>query len=60
MSTMFTLIRSIITFRKNKKGTPILEEILLIGIAIFIFIIIFSVILNMIDWSTESIEDLFR
>lgn len=54
---IFQLFKS---FKFNKKrGSPILEEILLIGIAIFIFAIIFGVILNLIDWSTTSIEDLF-
>ena len=53
----FQLFKS---FRFNKKrGSPILEEILLIGIAIVIFAIIFGVILNLIDWTTTSIEDLF-
>ncbi len=57
MWMIFQLLKS---FRFNKKrGSPILEEILLIGIAIFIFAIIFGVILNLIDWSTTSIEDLF-
>jgi len=45
-------------FRK-KRGSPILEEILLIGIAILIFAIIFGVIFSLIDWSTTSIDNLF-
>ena len=57
---MWMIFQLFKTIRFNKKrGSPILEEILLIGIAIFIFAIIFGVILNLIDWSTTSIEDLF-
>jgi hypothetical protein len=44
---------------KKKRGSPILEEILLIGIAVIIFAIIFGVILSLIDWTKVAIEDLF-
>jgi hypothetical protein len=44
---------------KKKRGGPILEEILLIGIAVFIFAIIFGVIISLIDWTKVSIGDLF-
>ncbi len=44
---------------KKKRGSPILEEILLIGIAVLIFAIIFGLILNLIDWTQLSIEDFF-
>jgi len=44
---------------KKKRGSPILEEILLIGIAILIFAIIFALIWNLIDWSTDGIGDFF-
>ncbi|MCE7742693.1 MAG: hypothetical protein GOP50_09565 [Candidatus Heimdallarchaeota archaeon] len=43
----------------KKRGSPILEEILLIGIAILIFAIIFGVIFSLIDWSTTSIDNFF-
>lgn len=46
-------------FLDKKKGSPILEEILLIGIAILIFAIIFGIIFSLIDWSTTSIDNLF-
>ncbi len=36
---------------KKKRGSPILEEILLIGVAILIFAIIFGLIWGLIDWS---------
>ena len=44
---------------KKKKGSPILEEILLIGVAILIFGIIFGIILNLIDWAGVAIGDFF-
>jgi hypothetical protein len=44
---------------KGKRGSPILEEILLIGIAILIFAIIFGLIFNLIDWTTTSFGDFF-
>ena len=57
---MLMVIQSIKNLILNKKkGGPILEEILLIGIAILIFAIIFGVIMGLIDWSTTSFEDLF-
>lgn len=47
-------------FLKKRRATPILEEILLVGIAIFIFAIIFGIILNLIDWSQTTIGDIFN
>lgn len=44
---------------RSKKGSPILEEILLIGVAILIFAIIFGLIFNLIDWTTTSFGDFF-
>ena len=43
----------------KKRGSPILEEILLIGIAIIIFAVIFGVIFSLIDWATVSFDDFF-
>ena len=43
----------------KKRGSPILEEILLIGIAILIFAIIFGVIFSLIDWATVSFDNFF-
>jgi len=56
---MIPRIKTIKLLSQNKKGSPILEEILLIGIAIFIFIIVFSVVANMIDWTSNSLKDFF-
>ncbi|UJG42741.1 MAG: hypothetical protein K9W46_10170 [Candidatus Heimdallarchaeum endolithica] len=56
---MKNIIKNFKLILKNKKGSPILEEILLIGIAIFIFIIVFTVVSSMIDWAEENIKDFF-
>jgi len=45
--------------KRNKRASPILEEILLIAIAIVIFAIIFSIILNLVDWSSTTIDNFF-
>ena len=47
------------TLRSKKRGGPILEEILLIGIAIIIFAIIFGIIMSLIDWSAVKFDDIF-
>ena len=44
---------------RNKKGSPILEEILLIGVAILIFAIIFGLIWGLIDWSQGQFWEIF-
>ena len=51
------LLKSLIP--KNKRGGPILEEILLIGIAVLIFVIITGLIFGLIDWANFNIEDIF-
>ena len=57
MFILFKLLRNVKFHRK--RGSPILEEILLIGIAVFIFAIIFGMIFGFIDWAQVSIEDIF-
>ena len=57
---MVALLSLLKKFRlKRKKGSPILEEILLIGIAVIIFVIIMGVIFGLIDWTSTSIQDFF-
>ncbi|MHA1686773.1 MAG: hypothetical protein ACTSYD_10275 [Candidatus Heimdallarchaeaceae archaeon] len=53
-------IRNSWFFLSKRRATPILEEVLLVGIAIFIFAIIFGIILNLIDWSQTTIGDVFK
>ncbi|MHA1222187.1 MAG: hypothetical protein ACTSX6_12380 [Candidatus Heimdallarchaeaceae archaeon] len=45
--------------KRNNKGGPILEEILLIGIAVIVFAIIFGLIFSLINWTQVSIIDIF-
>ena len=60
MMLVFHFLKSVFgRFRRDKRGGPILEEILLIGVAVLIFAIIMGVIFGMIDWAQVSIEDLF-
>ncbi|MFW9851672.1 MAG: hypothetical protein ACFFDS_01885 [Candidatus Thorarchaeota archaeon] len=57
---MFMLLKLLKDLKLNRKrGSPILEEILLIGIAVFIFTIIFGMIFGFIDWTQVSIDDIF-
>ncbi len=44
---------------RNRKGSPILEEILLIGIAILIFAIIFGLVYSLIGWSEGQFWEIF-
>ncbi len=61
MINMFLILKQFVQlFFQKRRGSALLEEILLIGIAIFVFIIIFGIVLNLINWSTNSIEDLFN
>ena len=53
------IIEFLKTSRSKKRGGPILEEILLIGIAIVIFAIIFALIFSLIDWSAVKFDDIF-
>ncbi len=54
---IFSFLKRLIP--KNKKGGPILEEILLIGIAVIIILIIMGIIFGLIDWTNKSIFDVF-
>ncbi|MCG3223046.1 MAG: hypothetical protein H7647_01165 [Candidatus Heimdallarchaeota archaeon] len=44
---------------KKKRGSPILEEILLIGVAVFIFAVIIGVIYSLIDWAGVAFDEFF-
>jgi len=44
---------------EKKKGGPVLEEILLIGIAIFIFAIIFGLLMSLIGWAEGEFDNIF-
>ena len=49
-----------ILYIPNKKGGPVLEEILLIGVAIFIFAIVFGLLMSLIGWAQGEMGDFFN
>ena len=52
--------KSLVKLKLSKKrGSPILEEILLIGIAILVFAVIFGVIFSLIDWASINLDNFF-
>lgn len=53
------IIQLLKSLRKNRKGGPILEEILLIAVAVIIFIVIMGLIFGLIDWTNLKIADIF-
>ncbi len=53
------ILNLIKNLKRNRRGGPIFEEILLIGIAVVIFVIIMGVILGLIDWTQIKINDIF-
>jgi len=53
------IIQLLRNFNNNRKGGPILEEILLIGIAVLIFLLIMGLIFGLIDWTQVNIKDIF-
>ena len=53
------ILNLIKNLKQNRRGGPIFEEILLIGIAVIIFVIIMGVILGLIDWTQFKIDNIF-
>ena len=53
------ILQFVRNLKYRKRGSPILEEILLIGIAVFIFVIIFGIIANLLNWTESGITDFF-
>ncbi len=53
------ILNLIKNLKRNRRGGPIFEEILLIGIAVIIFVIIMGVILGLIDWTQFKIDNIF-
>ena len=45
---------------KKKRGGPILEEILLIGIAVFVFALVVGIIYSLINWADVSFDEFFK
>ncbi len=50
--------RKLIEFIKDRRGSPLVEEGLLIGLAIIIFVVIVSIVGQIIDWINSLAEEL--
>lgn len=46
-----TLIRLLVDFIRNKRGSPLVEEGLILGLAILTITILITVILDVMGWS---------
>jgi hypothetical protein len=53
------IIQLLRNLKNNRRGGPILEEILLIGIAVVIFLLIMGLIFGLINWTEVNIKDIF-
>ncbi len=56
---VMVILNIVRNLKHRKRGSPILEEILLIGIAVLIFVIIFGIIANLLNWTETGITDFF-
>jgi len=56
--------RSIISvnerLRKKRRGSPLVEEGILIGLSLFGFLLIFSIITGVLDWLIVNADELLR
>ena len=52
---------SSIQFLKNRRrGSPLVEEGILIGLSLFGFLLIFSIVTGVLDWLLMNAEELLR
>jgi hypothetical protein len=55
------LIRSSIRFLKGRRrGSPLVEEGILIGLSLFGFLLIFSIVTGVLDWLLMNADELLR
>ncbi|MFX1518550.1 MAG: hypothetical protein ACFFCD_01305 [Promethearchaeota archaeon] len=47
-------------FLKNKKGSPLIEEVMLIGMAILMFALVISLIFDIFNWTGASTSELYQ
>ena len=55
-----TIKRNIIRFKKDKRGSPLVEEGILIGLGLFGFLLIFSIVTGILDWLLENGNELLE
>ena len=46
--------------RKKRRGSPLVEEGILIGLSLFGFLLIFSIITGILDWLIVNADELLR
>ncbi len=46
--------------RKKRRGSPLVEEGILIGLSLFGFLLIFSIITGVLDWLIVNADELLR
>ncbi|MCK5588062.1 MAG: hypothetical protein KAI34_05015 [Candidatus Lokiarchaeota archaeon] len=46
-------------FLKNKRGSPLIEEVMLIGMAILMFALVISLVFDIFNWTGASTSDLY-
>ena len=54
---IFSVIRKL---HKKRRGSPLVEEGILIGISLFGFLLIFSIITGVLDWLIVNADELLR
>ncbi|MEX2719965.1 MAG: hypothetical protein Q6362_000915 [Candidatus Wukongarchaeota archaeon] len=42
---------------RGKRGSPLLEEGILLGLSLFMFLIIASMVLGILDWSSNNFDE---
>ena len=47
-------------FLKNKQGSPLIEEVMLIGMAILMFALVISLIFDIFNWTGTSTTELYQ
>ncbi len=51
-------VKKLKTFKLGKRGSPLVEEGLIIGLSIIIIVIFAGAVLNLVGWAETSIGDL--
>ena len=50
----------ILRLKKDKRGSPLVEEGILIGLGLFGFLLIFSIVTGILDWLLENGNELLE
>ena len=44
---------------RNKSGSPIVEEMILIGVAVLVFVLLYALMDDILAWARDSIRGFF-